>query len=49
MRWKRRGELRDASEGLLISLDVEIEKTADTLVALKRERGELKKKVDEEE
>jgi len=39
--FKRRGELREITQSHIISLDVEIEKKEDELIALRRERKTL--------
>jgi hypothetical protein len=46
---KRKGELREATEGLLVSVSVEIEKEEEYLESLKKEKAALKKRLEEEE
>jgi hypothetical protein len=48
MKFVRKGELRDATEELVVSIEVEIDKTEKYLSELRKERLLLKSKLEEE-
>jgi hypothetical protein len=49
MSTRRKGELREATESLIISLNVEIDSQQGYIDALKKERDLLRKKLEEDE
>jgi hypothetical protein len=49
MYFKRKGELREATESLIVSIEVEISKTQDYLVSLQKERTSLKGKLEQQD